>query len=135
SGSALEYSTFLGGSDDDCAIYMGHNGGCALAMDAAGDVFVAGSTESTNFPTTSDAYDTTINGDIDAFVTRLDLGGGTMHVASIQPGYSVVGGQYRVFANVTIRDSTGLTVPAATVSLAIGVPGGQVVSAQATTNG
>ena len=46
-GSGLVYGTFLGGSSDD------H--GNAIAVDAAGNVFVAGSTASTNFPLTADA--------------------------------------------------------------------------------
>ncbi len=63
-GSAqLVYSTFLGGTKFDEA--------SALSVDASGVVTVAGLTDSTNFPTTSGAYDTT-SGDRDAFVSRLD---------------------------------------------------------------
>jgi uncharacterized protein (TIGR03437 family) len=41
-GSALVYSTYLGGSDSDRPF--------AIALDSAGNVFVAGRTASTNFP-------------------------------------------------------------------------------------
>ena len=44
-GSALAFSTYLGGSGPDVA-----NG---IAVDGAGDVYVAGSTRSNNFPTAS----------------------------------------------------------------------------------
>lgn len=42
-----------------------------LAMDAAGDVYIAGITFSSNFPTTGDAFDRTHNGGADAFITRV----------------------------------------------------------------
>ena len=42
-GSALVYSTYLGGSGDD--------EGYGIAVDAAGNAYVTGYTDSTNFPT------------------------------------------------------------------------------------
>ena len=48
-GSALVYSTYLGGS-----------GGSAIAVDAAGNAYVTGSTSSDNFPTTPGALRTTV---------------------------------------------------------------------------
>ena len=47
----LVYSTFLGGSSGEYAL--------ALSVDASGVVTVAGRTQSTNYPTTSGAHDTT----------------------------------------------------------------------------
>jgi len=44
-GSALIYSTYLGGSGDD--------GGSGIAVDLSGSAYVIGSTASTNFPTSS----------------------------------------------------------------------------------
>ena len=54
SGSALVYSTYLGGSGDDLAM--------ALAIDAAGNAYVAGATQSANFPTTANAPQKTYQG-------------------------------------------------------------------------
>jgi Chitobiase/beta-hexosaminidase C-terminal domain/Beta-propeller repeat len=50
-GSALVYSTYLGGS--------GNDRGYRLAVDSSGDVYVAGSAGSSDFPVTSNAYQTT----------------------------------------------------------------------------
>ena len=53
-GSALLFSTYLGGGDDDRAF--------AVAVDGAGNVHVAGNTASTNFPVTTDAFQSSLHG-------------------------------------------------------------------------
>jgi hypothetical protein len=65
SGSALVYSTFFGGTDVD-------EGGSITVRD--GNAYVTGDTESADFPTTAGAFDTTFNGAVDAFVTKLPTG-------------------------------------------------------------
>jgi hypothetical protein len=72
SGSELIWSTALGGSGTECVP------GCSLAVDAAGAVYVGGTTGSEGFPTTPGAFDTTHNGEFDAFVAKLDPGGGAL---------------------------------------------------------
>jgi Ca2+-binding RTX toxin-like protein len=67
SGSTLLYATYLGGSLDD------H--GKDVAVTSHGTVYVTGDTRSPDFPTTPGAFDTTINADPDAFVTKLALCG------------------------------------------------------------
>jgi hypothetical protein len=66
-GSALIYSTYLGGSGDDEA--------AGIAIDAAGEAYVTGYTASTNFPTTTGASQTSNAGGNDAFVAKLNAAG------------------------------------------------------------
>src|SRR5262249_27446719 len=68
-GSALVYSTYLGGNGADT--------GFAIAVDNAGGAYLTGSTTSPNFPTTAGAFDTTCGttgaclGLSDAFVAKI----------------------------------------------------------------
>lgn len=66
-GSALVYSTYLGGSSNDY--------GVGIAADAAGNAYITGSTTSTDFPTTANAFETTSSGLGDAFVAKLSATG------------------------------------------------------------
>ncbi|MHB8629676.1 MAG: SBBP repeat-containing protein [Aggregatilineales bacterium] len=69
-GSALVYSTYLGGSGGDT--------GKGIAVDASGDVYITGYTTG-NFPTTSSALQTTYGGGSqDAFVSKLNATGSTL---------------------------------------------------------
>lgn len=58
------YSTYLGGSLTDV--------GYGLALDISNDLYVTGGTQSTDFPHTGNAYQSTLGGGIDAFLTVLD---------------------------------------------------------------
>ncbi len=64
-GSALDYSTYLGGSAGDNTN--------ALAVDAAGSAYVTGSTLSSDFPTQS-PFQGSLGGIDDALVTKLSDG-------------------------------------------------------------
>ena len=69
-GSALVYSTYLGGAFVDF--------GSRIAVDAGGNAYVMGSTRSADFPTTPGAFDTTANGAFDVFVTKLNSAGSAL---------------------------------------------------------
>ncbi len=64
-GSRLEYSTFVGGTNFDKAE--------AIAVDRAGNAYVTGWTQSVDFPTTRGAFDRTINSVADGFVVKLRI--------------------------------------------------------------
>lgn len=66
----LVYSTYLGGENNDL--------GWGIAVDAAGNAYVAGQTNSTAFPTTLGAYDSANAGHFDAFVTKIAANGSAL---------------------------------------------------------
>jgi Beta-propeller repeat len=74
-GSALIYSTFLGGSE------IAGDFGAAIAVDSAGSAYVSGGSGSPDFPTTEGAFDTSHNGEaneLDAFVAKLNPEGSAL---------------------------------------------------------
>jgi hypothetical protein len=70
SGSALLYSSYLGGSGDDV--------GDGITLDSSGNAYVTGDTQSTDFPVTAGAFQTTNGGVEDAFVTKLNSTGSAL---------------------------------------------------------
>ena len=79
-GTALVYSTFVGGSDMEF--------GNGLAVDSAGNAYVTGTTKSSNFPTTGNAFDRSLNtpgncprcgiDNTDGFVFKLNAAGSAL---------------------------------------------------------
>ena len=86
-GTGLAYATFLGGGN--------HDWGYGIAVDVTGNALVAGATKSSNFPTTTGAFDTGHNGDFDAFVVKLNTTGSNLAYATFlgatydDRGYSI----------------------------------------------
>jgi Beta-propeller repeat len=87
-GSAIVYSTFLGGSGDETSWH--------LAIDGAGSAYVTGTTTSTSFPgVTASSIQPANGGGTDGFVTKLDPTG-TAIVYSTFLGGSAVDASYDV---------------------------------------
>lgn len=69
-GSALVYSTYLGGDNsDDCA---------GIAIDATGSAYISGTTSSPDFPTLAPLQAALNGGFADAFITRLAPNGSSL---------------------------------------------------------
>ena len=75
SGSALVYSTYLGGSGGNGGNGDGGNG---IAVDSSGNAYVTGYTTSTNFPTMNPLQPVNGGGTYDAFVTKLNPSGSAL---------------------------------------------------------
>jgi hypothetical protein len=69
-GSALIYSTYFGGSGTDIAR--------GIAVDAAGNAYITGSTTSTDLPTTVNAFQAANAGGTDAFIAKLNSTGSAL---------------------------------------------------------
>lgn len=93
----LVYSTYLGGSNDESDWLWGPVFG--IAVDAAGNTYVTGSTTSVDFPTTTGA-DRTLDGSQDAFVTKLTPTGAVLYS-------TYVGGPCDDIANDVAVDAAG----------------------------
>ncbi|MEA3558977.1 MAG: SBBP repeat-containing protein, partial [Candidatus Thermoplasmatota archaeon] len=87
-GMSLVYSTFIGSNDDET--------GYGIDLDSSGNAYITGETRSSNFPTTSGAYDRTYGGSGDCFVVKLSSSGGSLSYStffggsSSDTGYSLV---------------------------------------------
>ncbi len=86
-GSALVYSTYLGGSGSE------GSEGFLIAVDSADNAYVTGETTSTNFPTTPGAFQTTLSGSNDAFVTKLNPTGSALVYSTYLGGSSFEGSE------------------------------------------
>jgi hypothetical protein len=81
----LIYSTYLGGSDNDCAD--------GLAVDASGAVYLSGYVSSADYPTTVGAFQTTFGGNpYDAFATKLNSSGSGLLYSTFLGGTSAENG-------------------------------------------
>lgn len=81
----LTYSTYLGGTATTIA-----NG---IAVDAGGSAYVTGSTVAADFPVTMGAYQTSLIGGTDAFITKFDPAGNTLAYSTYLGGNGVNQGE------------------------------------------
>ncbi|MFN8007716.1 MAG: SBBP repeat-containing protein [Terriglobia bacterium] len=79
SGPTLVYSTYLGGAGDDT--------GYGIALDSSGNVYLTGTTSSTNFPVSGNAFQKTLqSGATDGFVSKLNSTGSAIFYSSYLSG-------------------------------------------------
>jgi hypothetical protein len=91
-GNTLAYSTYLGGTDGDEA--------WDIAVDWTRQVYVTGSTNSSDFPV-QNALDATYNGDRDVFVAKLSSAGSTLVYSTF------LGGTGNDLGNAIVVDASG----------------------------
>jgi hypothetical protein len=133
-GSALVYSTYLGGSNSDV--------GADIAVDSFGNAYVTGYTQSTDFPTVN-ALQPTNHGGWDAFVARLNAAGSALVYSTYLGGSSEdVGNGIAVdsFGNAYVTGQTWSTDfptanPLQATNKATGVGGGNVFVAELNSTG
>jgi len=92
-GGSLVFSTFLGGSNYDLAT--------GVAIDAGGNVYAVGFTQSLNFPVTAGVHQTTRSGILDSFVTKLTPSGNAYSYSTY------LGGSDRDFLSDVAVDASG----------------------------
>jgi uncharacterized protein (TIGR03437 family) len=71
-GSSLLYATYLGTSTQSAADASGNDTVFAATMSTSGHIWLAGATNGTDLPVTSDAVQSTLMGDQDGFVMEYD---------------------------------------------------------------
>jgi hypothetical protein len=97
SDGVIRYATFLGGT--------GGEAGNAVDVNLAGQAYVVGYTTSANFPTTSDALQSSLSSSQDGYVTRFNAAGSALRYSTyvgpgepmcirVHPGSSYVLGGY-----------------------------------------
>jgi hypothetical protein len=65
-GTDIEYSSYLGGSNDEEAY--------GIAMDTKGDIYICGVTSSDDFPATPGAYATKKKGQTNIYAAKFSFG-------------------------------------------------------------
>ncbi|HPF73982.1 MAG: hypothetical protein R3F22_03500 [Lysobacteraceae bacterium] len=120
--STLEASTYFGGGGNAAGAVYG------FAFAGANDVYVVGSTYSTTFPATMDAYSATNQGDGDVYIARLDRDLTAIQAATLiggskddTPYQLLLDGSGDVFIhgrthNVSYPQTMGVVVPQGTVA-------------------
>jgi hypothetical protein len=74
-GSALIWATYIGGNDSD----FPHS----MMVDSLNELYIYGTTSSNNYPTSTNAFSTTLNGAVDIYITHLT-----------EDGTNIVGSSY-----------------------------------------
>ena len=109
-GSALVFSTYLGGSlNENTATTGGGASFAGIAVDSAGsNIYVTGSTSSSDFPTVA-AEQTTTGGTGDAFVAKYTISGFTVTNGTLSPASGIPG--VSATATITVTSTKNFSAP------------------------
>lgn len=112
SGASLNFATYYGGSSVDAA-----NG---IALDSAGNAYVVGQTQSSDFPLKS-AFQTSMAGSMEAFIAKLSIAPPDFSLSMTPASQNVTAGGTATYT-ITLTGSNGFS---GTVNLALsGLPSG-----------
>ena len=111
-GNALVYSTYLGGSGRSVSPVVSGDTATGIAVDAAGDAYVTGITNSLDFPTLTpfqSANEQAAAKNVTAFVTKFDATGSALLYSSYLGGSTAAGddASFGDCANAIAVDSGG----------------------------
>jgi uncharacterized protein (TIGR03437 family) len=99
--STLIFSTMLDGSLEEHAR--------AIAVDTAGNIYIAGNTYSTDFPVTPGAYQTSLNASgLSGFVMKVDSSGKSLAYSTLLPSGIVAGVGIDTTGNAYVASSDGV---------------------------
>ena len=120
SGSALIYSTYVGGDRGENTVRSVAKAG-RIAVDAAGNAYVAGETNSTNFPVTPDAMDSTYAEDnlshpSDGFYVKLSPAGQLLY------GTYIGGNAYEYTTGIAVDTAGNVYISGASSSSSASFP-------------
>jgi len=111
-GTALIYSTYLGGTNEDDP--------SGIAVDSNGSAYVTGNAKSTDFPTTPGAFQTVNNGQgttaSNAFITKFNSTGTALVYSTYLGGSGVVGGKGDGGSGIAVNSSGNAYVTGTTYS-------------------
>ncbi|MGA2170172.1 MAG: SBBP repeat-containing protein [Terracidiphilus sp.] len=128
-GSALVYSTYLGGNGINPASFIGvivfgdGDQASALALDSSGNVYLAGTATSADFPVTGGAFQTAIASGTSAFVSKLDIGStstATTPTVMVTPASATITSAKLLTVTVSVSGGSSSPAPTGTVTLASG---------------
>ena len=105
-GSALLYSTYLGGTANESEFDAGYRD-LGIAVDSAGSAYVAGTTKSVDFPVTPQAFQKALKGGSDAFVAKIASAGGSVTTLTSSLNPSTYG--QKVTLTATVAPSGSIT--------------------------
>ena len=105
-GSSLLASTYFGGDDDDYAF--------SVALGPTGNVYITGTADSTNLPTTPGAYQTTHSGTVDNGDAYLAVFDSTLH--TLQYSTFLGGSQEDISLNLRVDSAGAAYITGSTLS-------------------